>query len=104
MNKPLLSLVLIALTCGLLLSATHALTRAQTTANRQAFELEKLREVAGNVGWHIELMGSDAQGDEYYRLSDNNGPTGYVYRAETTAGYNGLIQLIMAVDLQGRVL
>ena len=90
---------LMAAACGFLLSTVNALTREDIRANREAFERRQLLEVAGSHRGELVELGKD-----FYALEADGKRQGFVFEASTNAGYNGEIELWLAVDTHNQVL
>lgn len=98
---------LLALGCGLLVSVLYGLSAARIDANAQAFREQQLLAVAGRADLSITPLTEDATlplTQTRFALTRDNRVAGIIFPIETRAGYNGLIRLWLAVDLQGNIL
>lgn len=93
-----ISLSVIALLFGSLLSATHHFTKERIDANRQAFELRQMQEVIGSQELTIEAAAAG------YDLLKDGQRFGSLNIVTTTQGYNGTIRFWLATTLEGEVL
>ncbi|MFP6807105.1 MAG: RnfABCDGE type electron transport complex subunit G [Pseudomonadales bacterium] len=93
MNKPVISLVLLATIFGFMISASHVLTRETIAGNRQAFAADQLRTVLDGARDSITQIGP-----ELYYCKDENGLTGFIFQYTTFKAYNGKISFWIAVD------
>lgn len=98
---------LLALGCGLLVSGLYGLSATRIDANAQAFRQQQLLTVVGRDDLDLVPLQADAGlplTRTRFTLSRNGQLQGMIFPVQTRAGYNGLIRLWLAVDLQGQIL
>ena len=82
---------LLALTCALLLAFTNQLTQGTIAANQRHYEERVLREMVNGA----ELVQSDGG----YNVFRNGTHVGIIRKITSTRGYNGEIDLLIALTL-----
>jgi RnfABCDGE-type electron transport complex G subunit len=82
---------LLALTCALLLAFTNQLTQGTIAANQRHYEERVLREMVNGA----ELV----QSDRGYNVFRNGTHVGMIRKITSTRGYNGEIDLLIALTL-----
>lgn len=93
-------LTLLAACCGLLVSASHVLTRDAIARNRRAYAVQKLLDVVGDHRYRVRKITN-----KLYQLRDAEGNlAGFIFDVSTDKGYNGHIGLWVGADLSGRIL
>ncbi len=98
MTPAILRLTILAACCGLLLSTVYALTREDIRQNRRAFEIRQLREVVGDD--KAVLVRLD---DDLFAVEKDGERRGFVFETRSLEGYNGRIELWMAVDNENEI-
>lgn len=98
---PVLSLTVICLVSGLLLSLTHSVTSAVMTRRQQAEQRELLQSVFSQGADFEEKQLTD-QTSYYVALDGSGQPAGYVFTTQAN-GYAGAIVVLSAFDTQGAV-
>ena len=87
---------IIGLLFAVLLSVANHLTAPEIINNKQAFSERKIAEIVDGRDFIAT--------DEGYTIYESGKPYGYVISTNTPDGYNGNIDLIIAHDLDRRVL
>jgi RnfABCDGE-type electron transport complex G subunit len=98
MKSPLTILVLLASTCGLLISSLHALTKTSIAENRHQYAARQLQAVLGDVQESIIRLD-----DKLYFSSNSLRSTGFIFSQATNQGYNGNISAWIAVTPTGKI-
>jgi len=88
--------VVLALIFALLLASANTRTREVIAGNRIHYAQKLLRQMADG--------GDVVESQNGYEIHRTGKLAGYIHELETTDGYNGLIQLLVAVNLEPRIL
>lgn len=99
MKHLVLQLTLLAGTCGLLTSLVYESSAETIRLNQLAYRHQQLTQVAG-------LPASDLTEthDSIFVISNNQETLGIIFPVTTDQGYNGTINLWLAVNLHGEIL
>lgn len=98
MNFRQLTLLVLTIVSGSLVSGLYAITRDQINNNREQFEQKQLYAVVNDDS--LTLTKVD---ESHYLLTDDSRAVGSVTLITTQAGYNGVITLWVATDDVGDI-
>ena len=99
MSGIILRLSLLALVCGVALSASNYLSKGRISANQIEYEAMQLRSILGDAEVSITRGQSGV-----YRVLSNDQIIGHIFELSTNQGYNGQIRLMLAVSVNNTVL
>ena len=92
-KKPLITFIVLAAFCGLLVSMSNLLSRDRILENQIRFAQKQLLEIANDP--QTELLEIEA---DVYLLRSGGEITGVVFRQSTSKGYNGNISFWLGVN------
>ena len=98
MNPRILTLILLAIACGLAVTSLNDLTKEKIRENYEQFSLQQIARVVQDKGAVLEQI--DAQ---RFLIKDEYGPNGMVFQVSTSSGYNGKITMWVATDGAGKI-
>ena len=93
MNPRILTLIFLAIACGLAVSSLNGLTKEKIRENYEQFSLRQITQVVQDKRALLEQI--DAQ---RFLIKDEYGPNGMVSQVSTSSGYNGEITMWVATD------
>lgn len=98
-KKPLITFIILAAFCGLLVSMSNLLSRDRILENQIRFAQKQLIEIANDPKAELLEIETDV-----YQLRSGGEITGFVFRQSTNKGYNGNITFWLGVDTEGEIL
>ena len=98
-KKPLITFIVLAAFCGLLVSMSNLLSRDRILENQIRFAQKQLMEIANDPKTELLEIETDV-----YQLRSGGEITGVVFRQSTSKGYNGNISFWLGVNTAGEIL